>query len=131
MSKARNGKVMSFRRGWEQIRPVDMPFAKEKLMRELSINNRNSWALCLNSGKPMTIAQIVAVENVFDEYGVDAEKIWDKPREWDVTTNYRNGTIRLVHLEPYEIIPFDSPTELLDYARREHIPLPPPWGKAE
>lgn len=131
MSKARNGKVMSFRRGWEQIRPVDMPFAKEQLMEAMSINNRNTWALCLNSGKPFTDEQIKSVEAVFGKYGVEATAVWDKPREWDITTNYRNGIIRLIHLDPYEIIPFDSPTELLEYARREHIPLPPPWGKAE
>ena len=131
MSKARNGKVMSFRRGWEQVRPVDMPFAKEQLMTAMSIGNRNSWALCLNSGKPFTEEQIKAVEEVFEKYGVKAAEVWDKPREWDITTNYRNGIIRLVHLQPYEIIPFDSVNELLDYAKREHIPLPPPWGKEE
>lgn len=129
MSKPRNGKVMSFRRGWEQVRPVDMPFAKEKLMAAMSIGNRNSWALCLNGGKPFNDEQAKAVEAVFAEYGVT--EVWDKPREWDISTNYRNGIIRLIHLDPYEIIPFDSPTELLDYAQREHIPLPPPWGKAE
>ena len=131
MSKPRNGKVMSFRRGWERVRPVDMPFAKEQLMAVMSINNRNSWALCLNSGKPFTEEQITAVEYVFAKYGVEAADIWDTPREWDITVNYKNGVIRLVHLQPYEIIPFESIDELLDYAKREHIPLPPPWSKAE
>lgn len=131
MSKARNGEVRSFRKGWERVRPVDMPVAKDELMRAMSINNRNTWALCLNGGKPFTVEQIAKVEEVFKRYGVDVADVWDKPREWDITTNYRTGTIRLVHLTPYEIIPFDSPNELLEYARREHIPLPPPWGKAE
>lgn len=131
MSKARNGKVMSFRKGWERIRPVDMSQAKEQLMAAMSIANRNSWALCLNSGKPFNEEQIKAVEDVFAKYGVRAAEVWDKPREWDVTTNYKNGTLRLVHLDPYEVKVFNSPADLLDYARREQIPLPAPWGKEE
>ncbi len=85
----------------------------------------------MNSVKAFTDQQIKAVEAVFGKYGVEATAVWDKPREWDITTNYHNGIIRLIHLDPYMIIPFDSPTQPSDYAEREHTPLPPPWGKAE
>ena len=132
MNIGKAGRIMSFRRGWQRLRAIDMPQVKEELMDALGINNRNSWGLCLGKGKPMTEAQRLAVEAVFGRHDVKPADVWDTPgRVWDVVISEKVGVVRLVNLDENSITPFGSIEAILTYARHEGIPLPPPWSKAE
>jgi len=122
---AKQGKIRSFRKGWQQVRPVDMPQLKESIMAILGIANRNSWGMCIGRGFRMYDLQAVAIEREFLKYGVQQHAIWDDPTEnWEVVILEATGNIQLYNKLTGFKQTFDTISGLLNYARREHIELP-------
>lgn len=119
-----NGKTRSFRKGWQYIRPVDMPSLKEKIMGILGINNRNDWGKCLGIGKKMYDIQAAAIEREFIRLNVPQHEVWDDPKEnWEVVILEATGNVRLQNTLTGERYTFGSISELIMFARREHIEL--------
>jgi hypothetical protein len=119
-----NGKTRSFRRGWQQVRPVDMPQLKLTIMDILGISNRNDWGKCIGRGRKMYDLQVTAIEYEFGKLGVDANKVWDDPTQrWEVVIMESTGNVRLNDTETGLKRTFDNISELIKYARREHIEL--------
>lgn len=122
---AKDGKIRSFRKGWQHVRPVDMPQLRTSIMKLLGINNRNSWGMCLGRGFKMYDLQAAAIEREFAKCGVPNNMVWDDPKEhYEVVVLEATGTVQLYNKLTKEKQIFDSIGNLLAYVKRMKINVP-------
>lgn len=122
---AKDGKIRSFRKGWQHVRPVDMPQLRTSIMKLLGINNRNSWGMCLGRGFKMYDLQAAAIEREFAKCGVPNNMVWDDPKEhYEVVVLEATGNVQLYNKQDGRKLTFDSLSNLLSYTRRNNIETP-------
>ena len=123
---AKDGKIRSFRRGWQHLRPVDMPKVKHEIMHNiLGINNRNSWGQCIGRGFKMADIQAEAIERLFAHYGVPSSEVWDsREPQYEVVVLEATGNVQLYNKQDGRKLTFDSLSNLLSYTRQNNIETP-------
>lgn len=63
-------KKISFKKGFAQVRQVDAPDVKKKIMAALGINTRAAWWKRLNGLVEPRVSEAAAIESIFAEYGI-------------------------------------------------------------
>jgi len=64
----------SFEKGWQQVRQMDVPEVRRKLMEALKIKSNASFLERKRGLKIPKVTQAAAIEEVFKQYGI--KKIW-------------------------------------------------------
>jgi hypothetical protein len=62
--------IYSFRKGLDQLRVMDVPTVKSEIMSALGITTKPSWSLWLNGRQDPHVSDILAIEAVFEKYGI-------------------------------------------------------------
>ena len=60
----------SFQRGWNQLKVVDAPCIREKLMAALDLATRSGFLYRLKGKCEPTVTEAQAIEVIFREYGI-------------------------------------------------------------
>ena len=60
----------SFKKGWSQVKTVDAPEVRKKLMVALGVNSRAGFCNRMRGDIEPKITEARAIENVFAEYGI-------------------------------------------------------------
>ena len=60
----------SFRKGFVQLRQVDVPAFKARLLKALGLNNMNSFYDRLSGKIEPKMSEIETIENLFADYGI-------------------------------------------------------------
>lgn len=63
----------SFRRGWLQLRSMDMPSVKEKIQRQLAVGDASFYKRLRGEVEPK-VSEAEAIEKIFAEYGI--KDVW-------------------------------------------------------
>lgn len=64
----------SFQRGWNQLKVVDAPCVREKLMAALDLATRSGFLYRLKGKCEPTVTEAQAIEAIFREYGI--KDVW-------------------------------------------------------
>lgn len=64
----------SFKKGWGQVKNIDMPVVRKKIESALGIRNRNSFYNRLNGDVEPKVSEAKAIESIFSEYGIT--EVW-------------------------------------------------------
>ena len=64
----------SFQRGWNQLKVVDAPCARDKIMTALGLVTRAGFLYRLKGKCEPTVTEAQAIEDIFNEYGI--KDIW-------------------------------------------------------
>lgn len=63
-------KKYSFKRGYSQVRQIDAPIVKVKIMNALGLTSNMAWWQRLNGIVEPRISEAEAIENILAEYGI-------------------------------------------------------------
>lgn len=64
----------SFQRGWNQLKVVDAPTAKLKIMSALNLETRAGFLYRLKGKCEPTVTEAQAIEAIFKDYGI--KDVW-------------------------------------------------------
>lgn len=64
----------SFKKGWNQLKVIETPEVRQKIMSALGLKVRSTFYYRLNGKCEPTISEARAIEAVFKEYGIT--KVW-------------------------------------------------------
>ena len=63
-------KKFSFKNGYSQVRQIDAPVVRERIMNALGLNSRMAWWQRLNGLVEPRVTEAEAIGSIFAEYGV-------------------------------------------------------------
>ena len=71
-------KARTFKQGLGELKHKDYEAFREEFMKLFSFDSRTSWSKHINGQIAHTPADEMAIEHLFEKYGVESSKVWDR-----------------------------------------------------